>query len=60
MEHLCNGLGIADVTVKRIIWTVFEYSIRNYPDLIRDRHLDQLLMCAVYIVYKVNTFSIEI
>lgn len=53
MEDLCNRLGISDVELKRKIWTAFEYSVRGVTELMRDRHLDQLLMCAVYVVCKV-------
>lgn len=38
--------------LKRKIWTVFEDSIR-YTELVKDRHLDQLLMCAVYVICKI-------
>lgn len=54
MEHLCKNLDIDDIQLKCKIWTVFEYSIRNQTELMRDRHLDQLLMCAVYVICKVG------
>lgn len=53
MEHLCSNLGLTDMELKKKIWTVFEHSVRN-TDLIKDRHLDQLLMCAVYVICKVT------
>jgi len=55
MENLCNLLDITDLKFRQKIWTVFEHSIREHTDLIRDRHLDQLLMCAVYVVCKVTS-----
>lgn len=39
--------------MRQKIWTSFEYSIMNCTDLMKDRHLDQILMCAVYVVCKV-------
>ncbi|KAL1497569.1 hypothetical protein ABEB36_008505 [Hypothenemus hampei] len=51
MQHLCSHLGFEDFELRRKIWTVFEDSIRN-TDLIKDRHLDQLLMCAIYVICK--------
>ena len=53
LDFLCHTLEIAE-DVKRKIWTAFEYTIRQQTDLMRDRHLDQLLMCSLYIVCKVN------
>ncbi|KAJ8976413.1 hypothetical protein NQ317_005332 [Molorchus minor] len=58
MEHLCTKLGLTNTELKQKIWTVFEESIRN-TDLIKDRHLDQLLMCAVYIICKVSGGSLK-
>ena len=54
LESLCHTLEIAE-DVKRKIWTAFEYTIRSQTDLMKDRHLDQLLMCSLYIVCKVCT-----
>ena len=54
LDMLCNTLEITE-DVKRKIWTTFEYTIRNHTDLMKDRHLDQLLMCSLYIVCKVSS-----
>lgn len=54
LDDLCEKLNIVDVTFIQKIWTVFEHSIRNQTELMRDRHLDQLLMCAVYAICKVS------
>nr|XP_046249917.1 retinoblastoma-like protein 2 isoform X2 [Scatophagus argus] len=40
--------------LRRKIWTCFEYSLVHCTDLMMDRHLDQLLMCAVYVMAKVT------
>lgn len=53
MEHLCRNLTISDPDIKRKIWTVFEESIRK-TELMKDRDLDQLLMCAIYVICKVS------
>lgn len=58
MEHLCNKLGLVDMELKQKIWTVFEESIRN-SDLIKDRHLDQLLMCAIYVICRISNISLK-
>ena len=36
------------------IWTCFEHSLIHLPELMKDRHLDQLLMCAIYVMGKVS------
>ncbi|XP_043563463.1 retinoblastoma-like protein 2 [Chiloscyllium plagiosum] len=53
LRDLCAKLDITD-DLRRKIWTCFEYSLVNCTDLMVDRHLDQLLMCAVYIMSKVT------
>lgn len=54
LRDLCDKLNINDEDLRRKIWTCFEFSIRNHTDLMRDRHLDQILMCAVYAMCKVT------
>uniref|UniRef100_A0ABD2XMW5 Retinoblastoma-like protein 1 n=1 Tax=Trichogramma kaykai TaxID=54128 RepID=A0ABD2XMW5_9HYME len=62
MQTLCNALEITDVDVKRKIWTIFEHTIKERTELMKDRHLDQILMSAVYVICKLckidkNTFT---
>ncbi|XP_043502437.1 retinoblastoma-like protein 2 isoform X1 [Polistes fuscatus] len=52
MQDLCNSLDITDIDLQKKIWTIFEYSIKERTELMRDRHLDQILMCAVYVICK--------
>ncbi|KAI4499767.1 hypothetical protein M0802_005023 [Mischocyttarus mexicanus] len=52
MQDLCNSLEITDIDLQKKIWTIFEYSIKERTELMRDRHLDQILMCAVYVICK--------
>lgn len=53
MDHLCSKLGKPAMDLQCKIWTVFEHSVRD-TDLMKNRHLDQLLMCAVYVISKVT------
>ncbi|XP_056137847.1 retinoblastoma-like protein 2 [Lampris incognitus] len=53
LRDLCAKLDISS-ELRRKIWTCFEYSLVHCTDLMRDRHLDQLLMCAVYVMTKVT------
>ncbi|KAE8277162.1 Retinoblastoma-like protein 2 [Larimichthys crocea] len=52
LRDLCAKLDISS-KLRRKIWTCFEYSLVHCTDLMMDRHLDQILMCAVYVMAKV-------
>ncbi|TKS69800.1 Retinoblastoma-like protein 2 130 kDa retinoblastoma-associated protein [Collichthys lucidus] len=54
LRELCSTLHISD-ELRSKIWTCFEYSLVNCTDLMIDRHLDQLVMCAIYIIAKGET-----
>ncbi|XP_076771721.1 retinoblastoma-like protein 2 isoform X2 [Arvicanthis niloticus] len=53
LRDLCTKLDISDELRKKI-WTCFEFSITQCTELMMDRHLDQLLMCAIYVMAKVT------
>ncbi|XP_051835806.1 retinoblastoma-like protein 2 isoform X1 [Antechinus flavipes] len=53
LRDLCAKLDISDELRKKI-WTCFEFSVVQCPELMMDRHLDQLLMCAIYVMAKVT------
>ncbi|KAM8946067.1 retinoblastoma-like protein 1 isoform 2-T2 [Pelodytes ibericus] len=53
LRDLCLKLDVSN-DLRRKIWTLFEYSLVHCIDLMKDRHLDQLLLCAVYIMAKVT------
>ncbi|KAG7232168.1 hypothetical protein INR49_009471 [Caranx melampygus] len=53
LRDLCVKLDISS-ELRRKIWTCFEYSVVHCTELLMDRHLDQLLMCAVYVMAKVT------
>lgn len=36
------------------IWTIFEHSIVKHVQLMKNRHMDQLIMCSVYVLAKVK------
>ena len=40
------------------MWTCFEYAMLKSPDLMRDRHLDQIIMCCIYVMAKVMRLDI--
>ncbi|XP_063816256.1 retinoblastoma-like protein 1 isoform X2 [Pseudophryne corroboree] len=53
LRDLCLKLDLSN-DLRRKIWTLFEYSLVHCTDLMKDRHLDQLLLCAVYIMAKIT------
>jgi len=40
--------------IVRRIWTCLEWTLRTHHIIMKDRHLDQVIMCALYIVCKVS------
>uniref|UniRef100_F7EWV1 RB transcriptional corepressor like 1 n=1 Tax=Monodelphis domestica TaxID=13616 RepID=F7EWV1_MONDO len=53
LRDLCLKLDVSN-DLRRKIWTCFEFTLVHCFDLMKDRHLDQLLLCAFYIMAKVT------
>ncbi|XP_055011295.1 retinoblastoma-like protein 2 [Boleophthalmus pectinirostris] len=53
LRDLCVKLDIGS-DLRRKIWACFEFSLVHCTQLLMDRHLDQLLMCAIYVIAKVT------
>uniref|UniRef100_H0UW01 Retinoblastoma-like protein 1 n=1 Tax=Cavia porcellus TaxID=10141 RepID=H0UW01_CAVPO len=53
LRDLCLKLDVSN-DLRRKIWTCFEFTLVHCPDLMKNRHLDQLLLCAFYIMAKVT------
>ena len=53
MRDLCERLKLMD-DVRETIWTVFEFVIVNHVSVMQGRHLDQLIMSAIFVVCKVR------
>ncbi|VDK55479.1 unnamed protein product [Dibothriocephalus latus] len=52
LRALCDRLGLPmDVLAK--IWTCFEHILVHNTDLLKDRCLDQILLCCIYGISKV-------
>nr|KAG5707513.1 hypothetical protein BaRGS_012017 [Batillaria attramentaria] len=54
LRELCDQLQVQDDDLRSKMWTCFEHSMTHCTELMCDRHLDQLLMCSVYIMAKVT------
>lgn len=55
MKDLCDRLEINKEEDLRKIWTCFETALRYSTDLLKDRHIDQLIMCTIYSMCKINS-----
>ncbi|XP_077459439.1 retinoblastoma-like protein 1 [Stigmatopora argus] len=53
LRDLCARLDISS-ELRAKIWTGLEHSLVHATELMRDRHLDQMLLCAVYIMAKIS------
>ncbi|XP_073325249.1 uncharacterized protein [Pagrus major] len=53
LRDLCVKLDIPS-ELRGKIWTCFEHTLVHSTDLMKGRHLDQLLLCSVYIISKVT------
>ncbi|XP_070814956.1 retinoblastoma-like protein 1 [Chaetodon trifascialis] len=53
LRDLCVKLDISS-ELRGKIWTCFEHTLVHCTDLMRGRHLDQLLLCSVYIISKIT------
>ncbi|XP_061487689.1 retinoblastoma-like protein 1 isoform X2 [Rhineura floridana] len=53
LRDLCLKQDVS-IDLRRRIWTCFEFTLVHCTDLMKDRHLDQLLLCAFYIMAKVS------
>ncbi|TNN25168.1 Retinoblastoma-like protein 2 [Liparis tanakae] len=57
LQELSSSLSVS-TELRLKVWTCLEFSLVHRTDLMADRHLDQLLMCAVYIMAKVTRVEI--
>ncbi|XP_059201659.1 retinoblastoma-like protein 2 [Centropristis striata] len=57
LTQLCPTLDISK-ELRLKIWTCFEHSLVHCSGFMVDRHLDQLLMCAIYIIAKITKLEI--
>ncbi|XP_055363517.1 retinoblastoma-like protein 2 [Betta splendens] len=53
LRELCSALRIGD-ELRLQIWTCLEHALVHCTALMRDRHLDQMMMCSIYIMAKIT------
>ncbi|XP_062391885.1 retinoblastoma-associated protein isoform X2 [Sardina pilchardus] len=54
LKMLCTRLLSDHAELEPIIWTLLQHTLKDEHELLRDRHLDQLLMSAMYAICKVK------
>lgn len=54
IETLFMDLDFSEPRQLSEIWTIFEHCVVNQSQLFRDRHMDQIIMCSVYVYAKVK------
>lgn len=52
LETLFKDCQMGEAALLTEVWTIFEHVVVNHLELMRNRHLDQLIMCAVYVYAK--------
>ncbi|XP_023139779.1 retinoblastoma-associated protein isoform X1 [Amphiprion ocellaris] len=59
LKMLCSYLLTAHPELEPIIWTLFQHTLQHEYELMRDRHLDQLMMSAMYAICKVKCVDLR-
>ncbi|XP_038617485.1 retinoblastoma-associated protein [Tachyglossus aculeatus] len=59
LNSLCSRLLSDHPELEHIIWTLFQHTLQNEYELMRDRHLDQIMMCSMYGICKVKNIDLK-
>uniref|UniRef100_A0A034WRH1 Retinoblastoma family protein n=2 Tax=Bactrocera dorsalis TaxID=27457 RepID=A0A034WRH1_BACDO len=59
LKELCRELMLAEEPHLNKLWTLFEYSITQRTELMQDRHLDQMIMCGIYLYIRVQDIKFK-
>jgi hypothetical protein len=51
--ELCDRMGLPE-TLKESVWTAIKYLLSEKTELLINRHLDQMIVCTIYSVAKLN------
>ncbi|XP_022095249.1 retinoblastoma-associated protein-like [Acanthaster planci] len=58
LERLCGMLCVSK-DLEKFIWTCVEYCITNKAELLKNRHLDQIIMSCIYAICKVTDSELK-
>ncbi|XP_053296961.1 retinoblastoma-associated protein [Pleuronectes platessa] len=59
LKILCSYLLSSHPELEPIMWTLFQHTLQHEYELMRDRHLDQLMMSAMYAICKVKSVDLR-
>lgn len=59
LKMLCSFLLSSHPELEPIIWTLFQHTLQHEYELMRNRHLDQLMMSAMYAIAKVKSVDLR-
>lgn len=59
LKMLCSYLLSLHPELEPIIWTLFQHTLQDEYEIMRDRHLDQLMMSAMYAIAKVKSVDLR-
>lgn len=59
LKMLCSYLLSFHPELEPIIWTLFQHTLQHEYELMRNRHLDQLMMSAMYAIAKVKSVDLR-
>ncbi|KAF7656027.1 hypothetical protein LDENG_00047180 [Lucifuga dentata] len=59
LKMLYSYLLSSHPELEPIIWTLFQHTLQHEYELMRDRHLDQLMMSAMYAICKVKSVDLR-
>lgn len=57
LNDLCDRVRM-DERGRQKVWTLFEHTLRTETSLMAGRHLDQNLMCCLYLISKITNLNV--
>uniref|UniRef100_A0ACB8GFC4 Uncharacterized protein n=1 Tax=Sphaerodactylus townsendi TaxID=933632 RepID=A0ACB8GFC4_9SAUR len=58
LNNLASRLLSDHPDLIQLIWTLFHHTLQTEYELMKDRHLDQIMMCAMYGICKVKNIDL--
>ncbi|XP_061103855.1 retinoblastoma-associated protein isoform X1 [Conger conger] len=59
LNMMCSLLLTSHPELEPVMWTLFQHTLQHEYELMRDRHLDQLMMSAMYAICKVKNIDLR-